>query len=191
MITHNKSVITLMGTYPTDGTHKYHWVNGFDGVTHDLVYKGEVVAKSEAEKRTYCCGLTFELFFRTAVASEIDLGTISDVRRLKREWFVSTGKRKGPVDALVPKLGIEVKLEEALPGDFMQIWRKNGSGHSVVFVSHEGNKLTYWSTQPATNGIGVRTESLDLASKNPVTEIYIARLISTPQLDDTRTQSNT
>lgn len=166
-------ILDLIKQYPTDGTHKYHWVNGFDGVTEDLIYKDTVIAKSEELKRTYCCGLTFEIFFKAM--KSVDLGTVQDIKKLKADWYVASGKRKGPIDALVPRgLGEEVSREEAKPGDFVQLWRKNGSGHSVILLNINEDAITYWSTQPSTKGIGKRVELF--TGKNPVIETHIVRL---------------
>src|SRR5438874_2444313 len=61
-----KRVLELAKSYPADGTHRYHWPKGssWEGTTRDLVYLGQKVATGDPEKRCYCCGLTFEVFFR-------------------------------------------------------------------------------------------------------------------------------
>lgn len=180
----NETVLKLIGEYPTDGTHQYHWVAGFDGVTRDLEYQGNVIAKSEDQQRTYCCGLTFEVYFRACLEAGVNLGSLADVKRLKNEWFIARTKypanqiwkHKGPADALVPQgLGIEVQLEQARPGDFLQLWRKNGSGHSVIFMESVENGFQYWSTQPVTDGIGKRVELF--TGSNPVTHVHICRAL--------------
>ncbi len=166
-------VIETINQYPTNGTHKYHWVNGFDGVTQDLIYNKIRIASAEALKRTYCCGLTFEVWFKAfGQFSKVPAQTMKSI---KADWFVATGKRKGPVDALVIRgLGTEVTdLSQARPGDFVQLWRSSGSGHSVVLLSLDNDQITYWSTQPITNGIGRRTELR--SGKNAVTEIYVCK----------------
>jgi hypothetical protein len=55
------------------------------------------------------------------------------------------------------------KLADARAGDFVQIWRHRGTGHSVIFIDwvRKGGRiqgLRYWSTQKSTQGIGYRTE---------------------------------
>ncbi len=167
----NQQVLDLIATYPTDGTHKYYWVNGFDGVTHDLVWNGTVIAKSEPERRTFCCGLTLEIWF-SLFDHKLSLSA-QDIRKIKADWFVATGKRKGCVDGLVPRgLGTEVLLKDAQPGNFCQLWRKSGSGHSVVYLGHTAETISYWSTQPSTNGIGKRTEKF---GKDFVNEVYLVQ----------------
>ncbi len=170
----NQLVIDFYKGYPTDGTHTYHWVDGFDGVTRDLFYQNDRVAESESQKRTFCCGLTFEVFLLIAISSNINLVSSQRVKQIKNDWFVATGGRKGPVDALVRR-GLATEEKQGKHGDFAQIWRKKGSGHSVIVIEHTPEYLKYWSTQPSTNGIGIRTEFFKEGS-NPITEIYIARL---------------
>lgn len=189
----NAHVLRTIGAYPTDGTHDYWWPKDgtYDGTTCDLEYAGAVVARGEAKKRTYCCGLTFEVWLRACEAAakkagkkELKIGELdaAALRKLKSDWYVATGKREGPVDALVPR-GLGRRIErpaDARPGDFVQLWRKNGSGHSVIFIAweREAGKIVgirYWSTQPATKGIGVRIERFDGEKGVKPEEIYIVR----------------
>jgi hypothetical protein len=69
-----------------------------------------------------------------------------------------------------------INLKNAKQGDFIQFWRKNNTGHSVIFDSinyNENNEieLRYWSTQRSTNGIGYCSELL-----NKISELFICRL---------------
>lgn len=183
----NHHVLEVLAEYPTDGTHPYHWPKEgpFDGVTLDLYYQGQLVARSESEtlKRTYCCGLTFEIFIRACEryangrSYRLDGLASWGIKKFKAEWFVALGGRGGPVDALVPKgLGIKVEtIEEAQPGDFVQLWRESGSGHSVIFLGTVDGGIRYWSTQKATNGIGERTELFYGKNWVKKDELYIAR----------------
>lgn len=58
---------------------------------------------------------------------------LDGVRRLHRQWFGSAEDSSCLHTALVDNdLGSRVtKWEDARPGDFVQLWRVNGSGHSV------------------------------------------------------------
>ena len=88
----------------------------------------------------------------------------------------------GVVQALVSRgLGKAVRLEDAKPGDFLQFWRSvqlaAPSGHSAIYLSHDTDAtgqitLRYWSSQPATNGIGVHSEKV-----GDPWEIHIVRAI--------------
>lgn len=183
----NHHVLEVLKDYPTDGTHPYHWPKDepFDGVTRDLRYQGELIARAEAQavKRTYCCGLTFEVFIRACElyakgrSYRLDGLAVWGVKKLKADWFVATGLRGGPVDALVPKgLGMRVEtIEEAQAGDFVQLWRESGSGHSVIFLERVDGGIRYWSTQTVTNGIGERTEYFYGKNWVKKDELYIVR----------------
>lgn len=63
-------------------------------------------------------------------------------------------------------MGVEVKPEEARPGDFVNISWKTGIGHSVIFLGwymdEKNNKnMVYWSSQKGTNGYGDQVVSLE------------------------------
>jgi hypothetical protein len=79
-------------------------------------------------------------------------------------------------------MGVEVKPNQARPGDFMNISWKSGAGHSVVFLGwHKdasGNKsVLYWASQKGTNGLGDQLASLDR-----IKEVKIVRLVAPERL---------
>ncbi len=186
----------VMEEYPADGTHTYYWPrgsgSGWAGNTMDLRYGGELFSEGDPKGRCYCCGLTFEVFFRAwerwadKKKVEFRIGDLDagELRTFRSRWFCSGDFRRGPLDALEWKgLGAAIPAEDAGAGDFVQLWRKSGSGHSVIFVSWvvEGGRRTgirYWSTQGSTNGIGVHTESLagEGASGVDLDKTYFARV---------------
>lgn len=182
-MTLNQTILDLIKEYPTNGTHQYLWKEGFDGVTRNLVSAGVTIAKTNQKKETYCCGLSFEVWFRAMQKAGAVMPSPMDLKEIKRDWFVARpGNRMGPVDALVPRgLGIRIFPDalvigqEPQAGDFMQIWRKNGSGHSVINIQLQKKILKYWSTQPITKGIGNRSESREATAKNSITDIFIVR----------------
>ena len=60
-----------------------------------------------------------------------------------------------------------VSADEAIAGDLVQYWRSVDldapSGHSAVFLEWlpadgEGRLMRYWSSQPATDGMGEHVE---------------------------------
>jgi hypothetical protein len=176
----NPVVLEVLRRYPTDGSHDYHWPRSGDeakwrGCTKDLRYDGELLSAGDAKGRAYCCGLTFEVFLdawmlwceRTERPQRISGLKLADVRRLQTQWFGSAKDRSCMRTALVDnQLGIEITdWEQARAGDFVQLWRTDGSGHSVVFLEwvRSGSKkeivgMRYWSTQKSTKGIGERVE---------------------------------
>ena len=188
----NDYVVSMMKSYPTDGTHQYYWPSsgGWSGNTRDLYYRGALFAKGDSFGRCYCCGLTFEVFFRAYeayckakgwpfVINNFDSSALS---KFKGQWFGSDGNRKTLLNAIVSNnLGRGISFEQAKLGDFVQLWRNNGSGHSVIFVEWVKNGQTitgvkYWSTQSSTNGIGYRIEYFGGSSGMDPNQFYIARV---------------
>ena len=92
--------------------------------------------------------------------------TADEVRAFQKQWYGATEESREIQCALaVEKLGIGERIEpdEARPGDFLQFWRTNKSGHSVVFlewVEEDGRRVgfKYRSSQGSTKGIGDRVE---------------------------------
>jgi hypothetical protein len=166
----NASIVKLMLQYPRDRTHKYWWPKRkdaqYDGSTTDVVINGIRAMKGEPRGRTFCCGLTLELCYRMLDKSSArERFNSSSADEFKKLWFCRKVFSPGPLDALTSfSLGHRVDYENALPGDFVQIWRFDKSGHSVVFVAWaydlKGNRvgIHYWSTQTHTNGINFSTE---------------------------------
>lgn len=189
----NEYVIQIMKTYPTNGTHQYYWPQegSWAGNTRDLYYRGELFSAGDPMGRCYCCGLTFEVFFRAYELYCEDKGkpfvikdfSRDDLLRFRKQWFGADGNPQTLYHAIISNgLGHAVTLEEACPGDFVQFWRHSGSGHSVIFVSWVRDPsmniigLQYWSTQKSTNGIGYNTEFMGDDSGMDISRVYIARV---------------
>lgn len=192
----HRHLLAVVETYPTDGTHGYHWPRPDDGRwlgnTRTLRYADQVLAKGDPQGRCHCSGLTFEVFLRAwerwckATGRPfriLDLG-IGDVRRLGRQWFGASGDRK-TLSTAVTKNGLGRRitdLEQAQPGDFVQLWRHSGSGHSCIFrawirADEKIVGLKYWSTQKSTNGIGEREERFGVGgSAVKRDELYVVRV---------------
>jgi hypothetical protein len=192
----NAHVLAVLRTYPTDGTHGYHWPKDGDwkGNARTLRYRDELLCAGDPQSRCHCSGLTFEVFVQAwqawvAQAPGIHdpewLGAgLEDVRRIQRQWFGSPADRTTIRTAFVEnRLGTCLTdLEQAQPGDFVQLWRHDGSGHCAVFLAWERDAagtrtgLRYWSTQASTNGIGERSESFgDGGRAIKADEIYVCR----------------
>lgn len=191
----HKCVLYVIKKYPTDGTHQYYWPKGskggWAGTTCDLKYLGKVICKGDIKKRCYCCGITYEVFFKAweiycqkkKIPFRILELTPRDLIKLRSHWFVASGDNTGCQGGITKyKLGKAVKkFHLAQKGDFAQIWRKNGSGHSVIFMGwiYQGRKivgLKYWSTQKSTKGIGYRTEYIHGKKGIVLEKVYIGRV---------------
>jgi hypothetical protein len=193
----NEYGLEILESYPRDGTHPYSWVDTYEGVTRDLYYKGVRIARANpnGSKSCYCCGLTFEDFFRSIQQLNQDLGksddinqmTAQDLRYFLRLWFVENLWGDGPGVAL-KAFGIGDRIEnfsQARPGDYVQFWRTTGSGHSVIFINWQTNSkgtitgIRYWSTQSSTRGVNYNIENFSGqgGTVNPEM-VYISRLRS-------------
>ncbi len=191
----NPAVLETMKSYPTDGSFGYWWPkgSGWAGTTQDLVYLGKTIAKGDVKNRSYCCGLTFEVYFKSyeeacrKKGKPFRIGKLSpsELTEMRLRWYGASrnGDRKKLSLEALTSMGLGRKIdrpEEARPGDFVQLWRKNGSGHSVIFLkwTTSGRKITgitYWSSQPGTKGIGVRTERFTGNRGVDQEQIFIAR----------------
>jgi hypothetical protein len=185
-----KDVLAAARAIPDGGS--YVWTNG-SGVPRDIRYEGELILKAQ-EKGTYCSGFTFCVAMQAAEERGLLKGKSADaVRQFQKQWYGSTKEAAERQCALaVEQLGIgrEVKsLADAQPGDFMQIWRTNKSGHSVLFLDwvREGDQIVgikYRSSQKSTDGVGDRVEYFDDApghdGKVDRRRTYVARLDAMP-----------
>ncbi len=190
----NEHVLHVVGTYPTDGTHAYYWPRrgSWLGFTRDVRYQGDLLGKGDAKGRCHCSGLTLEVFLRAwerwsrAVGSDgrILALDMEGLRGFQRSWFGTSGDRATLHTALT-KAGAGVRIrdwEKARSGDFVQLWRHSGSGHSCIFRGwvRENGKivgLRYWSTQSSTKGIGNREERFGAeGSAVKRDEFYIVRV---------------
>lgn len=182
----NRFVLREAARHPADGTHAYWWPKkgegaaGFDGVTTDCLLAGVRVLRGEPRRRTYCCGYTLEVFLNAykqwlaaqAATEAQSLVSPREFSKFKLLWFVEKKLGPGPSAALEKyKLGRTIPSANALPGDFVQIWRtpdKKGivRGHSVVFLEwvrdakDRPTAMRYWSSNEGTNGLSVREEHI-------------------------------
>ena len=96
------------------------------------------------------------------------------------------GNKKTFVDALTRYgLGVEITNPElAEPGDLVQFWRYNNTGHAVIFkrwIKDANGKITgiqFWSAQYTTRGIDYHSEQIGPYRHNVRPDkIYIVRPI--------------
>jgi hypothetical protein len=185
-----EDVVAIAREIPDGGS--YVWAGG-SGSPQEIRHDGQVILKAQ-EKGTYCSGFTFCVAMEAAKQRGLMQGKEADaVRQFQKEWYGSTEEAAERQCALaVERLGIgnEVKrLRDARPGDFMQLWRTNKSGHSVVFLDwvRDGGKvvgLKYRSSQKSTDGVGDRIEYFADAKgregKVDRNRTYVARLNESP-----------
>lgn len=151
----NRFVLQEIAQYPLGrGTEMVRGKEAADsmGVTRDIVYQGQRLATGE-RNRAHCIGLAFEVWFHSygracremGQDARILDGTVRGFWRLQRMFYGADGNKKTLVNALASsQLGVEIPLEEAQPGDFLQFWRKSArpSGHSGIVTGLLGDKET-------------------------------------------------
>lgn len=177
----NDRVIQIANAYEGGG---YKWSSS--GAPKAIIFKDSEILKKSAQG-TFCSGYTFTVAFEALdQAGEIDHLSVDQVKWLQRNWY-GTNEASAETQCLYSLhflgLGEKVNLSDAKPGDFIQFWRNNKSGHSVIFldwVKNESGDITgikYRSTQKSTNGIGDRTETIGTGEKDiNLSRLYIVRL---------------
>jgi hypothetical protein len=140
----------------------YQW-GGVSGVCIPLYHNGKVIRSYDEGGPSHCCGYTLSIAFIAATNRGLfDDKSQSEVSKFSSDWY-SAGGVNGKLCVIAlenTNIGSEVSLEDAIEGDFCQIWRTNGSGHSVIFLSHiygDSNEIigiNYRSSQKSTDGIG-------------------------------------
>ena len=92
--------------------------------------------------------------------------TYTNIKNFMSIWYVQSTLGDGPGLALQAYgLGDRIEsMNNVIKGDFVQIWRTTGSGHSVIFMNWTTNTagdttgMRYWSTQTSTKGVNYNTE---------------------------------
>lgn len=189
----NDYVIKAVLSYPTDGTHDYWWPKdgAYDGATTDVLYMNKKVMRGEPKGRSYCCGFTLEIFYKVlnqymnenkmTAAGKLTPENAGD---FKTFWFVREKNGDGPGDAMI-KYGCGIRIndiKDAKRGDFIQIWRFSGSGHSVILWDVNKDKdgqivsIKYFSTQPGTKGVNFNTETIGKPKGIDLSHTHISRM---------------
>jgi hypothetical protein len=176
-------VVKIARGYKDGGGYKWKG----SGTPEEIKFNGEkILPKGES---TYCSGFTFAVVMKAAEQR----GLLRDkkpeqIRAFQKEWYGATKESAETQCAFaVERLGIgkQVTSKQARAGDFLQLWRTNKSGHSVVFLEwvKDGRRpigVKYRSTQKSTDGIGDRVEYFaNVPSKDgkvDVERMYFCRL---------------
>jgi len=156
------------------------------GCPIDLVYNADTILK-KSRSGTYCSGFTFTVFFQTMQAHDLfENISSSELKQLQKEWYGIPQESVETQCLFVfekRNLGKKILFDDAQPGDFVQFWRNNKSGHSVIFLNWERDSIgrisgiKYRSSQTKTDGIGDRIELIGSGPKElNKNRIYIARL---------------
>lgn len=169
-------VMTVANKFSGGG---YKW-GGVSGVCIALFHNGKLIRGYNEGGPSHCCGFTLSVAFITATnRGLLEDKTEKQVSKFSSDWYGAGGVNGKLCVAALKNIGIgyEVSLEEAKEGDFCQIWRTNGSGHSVIFISHiyDGDNIigfNYRSSQKSTNGIGDTKEYYSDSGKGSMDRKY-------------------
>jgi hypothetical protein len=176
----------------------YKW-KGTSGMPIDIYFKSQQpLFTKPSDGSTYCTGYTFSVAFVTCLnRGLLNHFTDADIRKMQEVWNLGDAKTypKLCVDAIskplasnLKPLGKEISIENVQPGDFCQIWRTSGSGHSVIVVDmikKDGKiiGIKYYSSNGTVNpttkktGPGENTEYFsDSGGKMIRKNTYYARL---------------
>ena len=131
----NDYVNNIIPTYPTDGSYGYYWPSsgGWLGTTEDIYYQGNIIAEGDNQDRSYCVGLTFEVFMKAWSDVDSDfIGdgsingmTLYDLTEFRIDWYVRDLFGSGPAEA-AENYGIGELItdwDDVQSGDFLQFWR--------------------------------------------------------------------
>ncbi|NLA11548.1 MAG: hypothetical protein GX883_05425 [Firmicutes bacterium] len=196
-------IATYTGYYPYLLNTDYA---NYNGVSENLYYDNRLLAKAHpsGNRATHCVGVTFEVFFKAMQARNEKLGlpaddfngmTYEELSDFLQIWYAAGGKQVHNIELAVEKYGLGKRIdrfEEARAGDFMDISRTNGTGHTVVFqqwIRSDSNEIIgirYWSSQDS--GVGFNTEYFAATGRGSVcsSPLYIARVLPVHQYSSFR-----
>ena len=161
---------------------------GGTGMPCDVFYNDTLFLACD-DSGSFCSSFTFYCVYKTITQNKIyEFPTFNNLQEFQKEWYGSTKESKETQCLYALKkigCGNRINFESAVAGDFVQFWRNNKTGHSVIFlnwIKDERGKikgLRYRSSQKLTNGIGEREEFFGLEKKEiNVKRTYIVRLKS-------------
>lgn len=164
----NKMVLKEINKYPQKAGYDTTLKSG--GVIDDIYFKDKkILSKGNG---TYCSGFTFSVAFNVLKEKNLLSNmSVADMHKFQKQWYGVTkdAAERQCVDALMNfSMGISVTdLKSLKPGDFVQFWRLNKSGHSAILLetmpsdSGEIIGIKYISSQKSTDGIAVKAEYFD------------------------------
>ncbi len=196
----NSIILSTLAEYPTDGSYTYWWPDdsyGWSGNPNDIYYEGDLFSAGDSRHRSYCVGMTFEVFMRTFDVLDEDYGlggslngvSFDELYDFRTDWYVRELYGMGIVDAMV-NYGIGERVthwDDVRPGDILQFWRHSGSGHNAIFIGWETDTagqiigFTYWSTQSSTDGVGYNDEYFGSSGSRVDPNFFFVGRVSNPE----------
>ena len=175
---YNKDVLEQISTIPAGGGYS------LKGSATNIPLKiGEDIITNKDSKTSFCTGATYTVAMKVFQKHHaFDQMTSEQKKNFQLGqndnfgfWGAWNNNYEGAGDAnRLIKFGEKVpSLKEACPGDFFNFNRKNGTGHSVVYLGQEGGKVYYWSSNKSTKGFGVSCYPIDkiVLNASPITRM--------------------
>lgn len=178
--TSNSDVLAILNQIPKNTGFAQ---DGGTGMPGNFYFKGKKFYSGD--NKLYCSGIT--LWVALTIAEHRGLlkdKKASDINGFSRVWYGRPGEKYLSGEA-IPKYGLgrAVSPSEAKAGDFLQLWRTDGTGHSVIFLGWEFDQagqvkaIRYFSAQPKTNGAGICVEKVSKRRGHVRPDmLYFARL---------------
>lgn len=159
----NKDVLEQISTIPSGGGYSLR-----GSATNIPLKIGDSSITNSKAKTSFCTGATYTVAMKVFQKHRV-FDQMSDAQKKNFElqhndnygfWGAWNNNYEGAGDAnRLIKFGESVSsLDSACAGDFVNFNRKNGSGHSVVYLGQEDGKIYYWSSNKSTKGFGVSCE---------------------------------
>jgi hypothetical protein len=141
------------------------------GVSEEIRFNGRKIL-SKGKGGTYCSGFTLMVMMKAAEKRGLlRAKTFQDIRLLQKNWYgaertgaePSSAEKQVVVAMTSLSIGRAIEPADAKPGDFINYYRTNNSGHIAVFLDYirEGGVIVgfkFRSSQVTTNGIGDQEE---------------------------------
>jgi hypothetical protein len=159
-----KLVYDAVHALPTHQPYFWEQSENSPGVPFDIIHKGQSIVKSN--NNVHCSGTTFTSVWvagnRMGLFNDMSPAQVKD---FQLRWFGARGDTERQQGPAMERLGIggPIKMEDAAPGDFVQLWRKSGTGHSVIFLDwvrdeDTGNVIGFKYRSAQGKGIGTTKE---------------------------------
>ncbi len=165
----------LMQTYLVElEPTKYSVAKHSQGIPQDVIWRERVLRK--ANGYVHCSGATWWLLVALLRLFEQEANLTVEQINDMRKWAWCEGDRIGGLPEAICnyELGQYVATNDLQQGDFVQIWRLDGSGHSFVFAGKEedGSWMEWSASALHDHGTGIKK----VWGQDQLKEVFAARL---------------
>lgn len=175
---HNQEVLEQISAMPLGGGYSLK-----GSATNVPLKMGNSSLPNPKAKTSFCTGATYSVAMKVFQKNHVfDNMTSQQKKNFELQhndnfgfWGAWNNNFEGAGDAnRLIKFGEKVpSLKEACAGDFFNFNRKNGTGHSVIYLGQEDGKVYYWSSNKSTKGFGVSCYPIDkiVLKASPITRM--------------------